>query len=74
NNGDYTFTHNPSNNPDRFVLHFNKSAVSTTEREADKVNVWVYNGVLYIKGFENLVMPLLPKRNLINFEMCLIKS
>lgn len=54
NNGDYTFTHNPSNNPDRFVLHFNKSAVSTTEREADKFNAWVYDGMLYVKGFENL--------------------
>ncbi|GCD76673.1 hypothetical protein JCM31826_01550 [Thermaurantimonas aggregans] len=54
NNGDYTFTHYPTNNPDRFVLHFNKSTVSTSEQEADKFNAWVYEGVLYVKGFENL--------------------
>lgn len=54
NNADYTFTHNPVNNPDRFVLHFSKSQVSAEEFAADAFNAWVYNGILYLKGFKNL--------------------
>lgn len=54
NNADYTFAHNPVNNPDRFVLHFSKSQVSAEEFAADAFNAWVYNGILYLKGFKNL--------------------
>lgn len=54
NQGDYTFVHNPSNVPDRFVLHFNRSAVGTADHTADHFNAWVFNGILYINAFENL--------------------
>lgn len=54
NNADYTFVHNPVNNPDRFVLHFNKSQIGTPEMEANKFNAWVYDGVAYIRGLEHL--------------------
>jgi hypothetical protein len=54
NNADYTFVHNPANNPDRFVLHFNKSQIGTPEMEANKFNAWVYDGVAYIRGLEHL--------------------
>ncbi|MFN3951492.1 MAG: autotransporter-associated beta strand repeat-containing protein [Thermaurantimonas sp.] len=54
NQGDYTFVHNPSNTANRFVLHFNRSAVGTEDLAADHFNAWVYNGTLYINAFENL--------------------